>query len=540
MKSIAILQARTSSSRLPGKVLLPVGGMPLVVLAARRAGNEGRDIIVATSTDQTDDALSEILLNAGIKCFRGSLENTLQRLVGALDGYSNDALVFRLTADNVFPDGALLDEMEKDFIRRDLKYLCCNGEKSGLPYGMSAELTRVQYLREAAKSAISKYDQEHVTPLIRRRFGEVYFERFTRMNKGHLRCTVDCLDDYLAIQRVFSGITNPEVICAFKLIDILAKDPYQPQQSERASKLVLGTAQLGMKYGIVNQTGRPLQEISERLIKTAIINGVPFLDTARAYGYSEEVIGNALKSGWGGRVQVVTKLSPLLECPSEADTTTVNALVDASIYRSCTSLRTQKLNVLMLHRASHLYDWSGAVIARLLEHKVSGLFNALGVSVQNPVELEHALNQPEVEFIQMPFNLLDWRWDALIPKIKEVKGRRQLVIHVRSALLQGLLPSSESEYWRRANVADPKPVMEWLASQTLEAGCTRIADLCLRYAKSLDWVDGVVVGMETCEQLAENIQIFCGPDLSLDQVQNAMVNRPLLDEQTLNPNCWGS
>lgn len=538
MKSIVIFQARTNSSRLPGKVLLPVRGVPLVILAVRRASNTGRSVIVATSNESTDDALSDLLYDAGISCFRGSLENTLQRFVGALEGYSDDTLVFRLTADNVFPDGVLLDEMEEEFLRRDLKYLCCNGAQSGLPYGMSAELTRAGFLREAAKSSTSQHDLEHVTPYLRREYGETYFERYRDLRKGHFRCTVDCLDDFQVIQHVFSKIPSPEYAPALELINLLPNAPYQPFQAVPARKLVLGTAQLGMMYGINNQSGKPNQAIAETIIKAAIANGVTYLDTARAYGDSEEVIGNALRSGWQGRVQIITKLSPLSDCPPDAKTSIVNAFVDASIFRSCSALRTQKLDVLMLHRASDLVGWSGAVVARLLQHKAEDRLTALGISVQSPDELAQALLTPEIEFIQMPFNVLDWRWDTLIPFIKQAKRQRRITFHIRSALLQGLLLSNKAEHWLKANVTNPEAVMQWLESQSRTAGRSSVADYCLNYVKSLDWVDGIVVGTESLEQLSENIQILCSPELSLDQLHYNQMYRPKLEETTLNPASW--
>jgi len=538
MQSIVILQARTNSSRLPGKVLLPISGIPLVVLAARRAANTGREVVVATSNEKTDDALAKLLADANIRFYRGSLENPLQRIVDALDGYSDDTLVFRLTADNVFPDSVLLDEMEAEFLRRGLNYLCCNGERSGLPYGMSAELTRARYLREAAEKTQSKFDQEHVTPYIRRKFGDTYFEKYRQLNKGSFRCTIDCLDDYLVIQSVFSCVARPVEVPALELLERLEMAPYQPQHSELARKLVLGTAQLGLAYGIANQSGKPNQATSEKIIKTAIVNGVTYIDTARAYGNSEEVIGNVLKSGWEGRAKIITKLSPLKDCPKDASPATINAFVDASVFHSCAALRTQQIDVLMLHRASHLMDWSGAVWARLLEHKADGTLKALGVSVQDLEELEQTLATPDVEFIQMPFNVLDWRWDAHIPHIRATKQQRPLIIHVRSALLQGLLPSTVAEHWHKANVAHPEPVIEWLARMCHNAGLTSVVNFCLCFVKSFDWVDGVVVGMESYDQLTENIQIFSGADLSDQQIRNILVSRPILEEQSLNPACW--
>lgn len=538
MKSVAVLQARTNSSRLPGKVLLPVSGIPLVVLAARRAANTGREVIVATSKEATDDALAELVAHHGIRCYRGSLDNTLERVVAALEGYDDDTLVFRLTADNVFPDGSLLDEIEQDFIQRNLDYLCCNGEKSGFPYGMSAELTRLRHLRKAAVSAQSKHDQEHVTPYIRRTFGDAYFEKYKVLSKGHFRCTVDCLDDYVGILQVFSGIEDATCIPALELIQRLNAASYQPLQPMPAAKLVLGTAQLGLSYGVANQSGKPDQATAESLIKTAIANGAACIDTARAYGNSEEVIGNALKSGWEGRATIITKLSPLTDCPSDATPTIVNAFVDASIYKSSAALRMQSLDVLMLHRASHMNDWNGAAWARLLEYKASGTLKALGVSVQNPEELELALDSPDVGFIQMPFNVLDWRWDHLLPKIRDQKQQRTLVIHVRSALLQGILPSTAVEHWRKANVLRPEPIINWLTEQCLNTGRASVADFCLSFVKSLDWVDGLVVGMESMDQLAENVKILCGSDLSRKEINAIAATRPRIEEESLNPACW--
>lgn len=536
--ALVIIQARTNSSRLPGKVLLPIAGLPLVVLAARRAANAGANVIVATSNEPTDDVLAKVLADAGIQCFRGSLENTLDRMVGALTGYDDDTLVFRLTADNVFPDGTLLKEMEEDFLAKGLSYLCCNGEQSGLPYGMSAELMRAGHLREANRNVTSQHDREHVTPYIRRTHGATYFQRYKSLNKGLYRCTVDSLDDYLSVQNVFVGVPDPEKVSAFDLVERLVKAPQQPTQTKSASKLVLGTAQLGMTYGIANQTGMPSQQLADDLIKIAIVNGVHSLDTASAYGRSEEVIGRALKSGWQERVNVITKLDLLADCPNEATEAIVKTFVDESIFRSCTRLQSQTIDVLMLHRMEHQKAWAGAVWSRLLDHKAAGRIKALGVSVQNPDELVMALEEAEFKLIQMPFNVLDWRWDKLIEKIRTVKTRRTLKVHVRSGLLQGLLVSAEPDHWRHANVDSPEPIQNWLRQMTADTDSQSVAAFCLNYAKSLDWVDGVVVGMETKAQLLENIHIFTSDDFTQEQLERVNEIRPRVASPTLNPSQW--
>ena len=203
LASVAVLQARTTSSRLPAKALLPIKGIPMAALAAKRAGSTGRQVIVATSTELSDDGLAILLKEYGVRCFRGNLDNTLDRIVSALAEYGDDTIVFRLTADNVLPDGALLDELEAEFVEQGLDYLCCNGEPSGLPYGLSAEVTRLSHLREAAHMSVDTHDQEHVTPYIIRKFGRKYFEKYRSFGKGHFRCTVDCLDDYFVMQQVY-------------------------------------------------------------------------------------------------------------------------------------------------------------------------------------------------------------------------------------------------------------------------------------------------------------------------------------------------
>jgi spore coat polysaccharide biosynthesis protein SpsF (cytidylyltransferase family)/aryl-alcohol dehydrogenase-like predicted oxidoreductase len=538
MISVAILQARTNSSRLPCKVLLPINRTPIVVLAAQRAANTGRDVIVVTSNEPTDDSLSETLKSYGIPYYRGSLNNTLERVVLALTKYTDETFVFRLTADNVFPDGKLLDEIEKDFKDRELEYLCCNGMQSGLPYGMSVELTRLGHLREALKNTNSFYDLEHVTPYIRRKFGESYFEKYKKLNRGLYRCTVDCIDDYCNLQKVFSGVTDSVNILSFDLIDLLINTKYQPLSSSPVNKLVVGTAQIGLSYGITNSSGRPEKRVSEQILKTAILNGVMYLDTARVYGNSEQVLGEVLSTGWQGRAKIITKLSTLSDCPKDSSIDVVNAFVDASFFQSCSSLRVSKLDVLMLHRASHVSDFKGAVWKRLLQYKADKKVELLGVSVQNPEELDTILSLKDVSIIQMPFNILDWRWKNVIPKIIKEKKKRNLIIHVRSALLQGLLISGSKNHWHRANVEEPESIINWLQEQASSDQKKAMAAYCLNYVKSLEWVDGVVVGMEMIEQLNENIKTFSTTAFMHTFQPESPVRPPFVSIKTLDPSCW--
>jgi len=540
MKSVVVLQVRTNSSRLPGKVLLPINGYPVAVLAALRAANKGRQVILATSVEKSDDGLVAIFEKYGLKYFRGSLDNVLDRFVGALTSWGDDTMVFRITGDNLFPDGAFIEEVENEFLEKGIDYMGCDGEASGLPYGVSVEVTWLKHLREANSVTLERYDQEHVTPFIIRKFGFSAFEKYKSLRMEHFRCTIDCLDDYFVNQQVFSRVSDPINASTTELIAQLKSSAFQPLGIRPATRLILGTAQLGFDYGIANSDGKPDREVSKEIIKSAISSGVAYLDTARGYGESEEVIGQSLNQGWGGRVKVITKLSALQGCPKEAPPEIVSSFIDASIFQSHRALCVKKIDVLMLHRASYLTDWDGAAWKRLLKLKQEELIGELGVSVQNPEELDIALDNPQITYIQMPFNILDWRWDWIIPKIVKIKSERNLNIHARSALLQGLLISTDERHWNRANVAleDQAEVRKWLIEQVREFDRLNIVDLSLSYVNALPWIDGVVLGMETLEQLKENISYFNQPLLLGSQINIIRNIRPKLTDDTLNPALW--
>lgn len=538
MTSVAVLQARTNSSRLPGKSLLPVGGLPLVVLAAKRAGNTGREILVATSDESSDDVLADTVRAHGVPVFRGSLDSPLDRLVDALADHSDNTVVFRLTGDNVFPDGAFLDELEAHFTAGDMAYLSCVDPGSGLPYGFSAEVTRLKYLREAHAETDSDFDREHVTPFIIRRYGNERYRGRSAANAAHLRATVDQLEDYLTINRIFAGHDDPVTVPTEALVGALAKAPGQSRNYASAARVILGSAQMGMDYGITNTGGQASLAEACGLVRFAATNGVAAIDTARAYGESEAVLGKCLKGGWADRMTVLTKLSPLPKMSEPAAPEDVAAHVDASIFQSCATLGTHTLDGLALHRASHLHSHGGVVWTRLQNHQSEGRINRLGVSVQSPEELDVCLSTESVSFVQMPYNMLDHRWDAVIERLRAVRSERTLEVHARSALLQGLLLSDDPALWQRAGVADAECAIKAMQTLMRRLGLTDRAALCLAYVDAQDWVDALVIGVENVAQLEKNLALLDAHQLDADALAIIRENRPVLAEDALNPATW--
>lgn len=537
MNCIVVLQARSSSTRLPGKSLLHFRGLPLVVLAAKRAGSTGIPVIVATSDDPSDDVLASTLAEYGVACGRGSLEDVLGRFVQLLTEYPDDTLVVRLTGDNVVPDGMLIKDVVEFYLSESLDYVTTATVESGLPYGVAVEVTRLAHLREANRNAVTKNDREHVTSYISRTFGATVFSLYRHLGRGHFRTTVDCLDDVSSLHRIFPENEDPIAVPWHTLVDRAQLGLFQPTDGAPVAKLVLGTAQLGMPYGIANVSDVHDRERRD-MIKVAIGEGMQALDTAAAYERSEELIGSVMATGWSGRCKVITKLSPLSEISDSASEQEVAAKVEAGVLRSLLSLRQSRIDTLLLHRVKHLTAWGGAAWRTLLGMQANGQIGTLGVSVQSPDELLFALNVPNVIHIQLPFNLLDHRWKSSLGILRDARSRSAITVHARSALLQGLLGSEDFNLWRRAHVNDPGSLIGWLSTQAAEHGRYSVNDLCLAYVRSQDWIDGVVVGCDNLAQVKQNVALFRAPLLSEDACEKLLKNRPYVRDESLDPASW--
>lgn len=545
------MQARTNSSRLPGKAMLPVCGYPSAVLAALRARNLALETVVATSDESSDDALAELLKTHRIRVTRGPLEDVLARYALAASACSEDSLVVRLTGDNVVPDGELVRELVAAFLESGVEYLAQDCPESRLPYGLGGEVFTVGTLRRAHALATSALDREHVTPWIQRNCRvRIHIPRVLQgADFSHLRCTIDDEEDYRRICCLFAGIADPVHCGWYELMQKLATLPEEPKfrvpyrvcSGMIHSQLTLGTAQLGMEYGVLNRTGQPSPPLAMKMIRRAIAHGVTTLDTARSYGQSEEVLGEALAGAWRSRVGVITKLDPLGALAYDADESTVRAAVDASVRRSCDALRTKKLSTLLLHRSHHYRTWNAAVWRRLLELREEGTIATLGASVYQPQEAFELLQDPEIGHLQIPMNVLDWRWKASgIDQF--LVDRPDLVVHARSALLQGLLAnpatSSTLAVWPTEAGYDASSSLHLLQRFVAEFCRESLTDLCFAYVRSQPWITSVVVGCETLEQLNENLRLFRLPHLNVEQCATLENSLPRYPENLLNPARW--
>jgi spore coat polysaccharide biosynthesis protein SpsF len=212
--TVAILQARMSSTRLPGKVMKPILGRPMIerqLERLRRCATLDR-IVVATSLEASDDALAAHLERMGVEVFRGSLSDVLDRYASAARAFSVKGQVVRLTADCPLADPGVIDDCVRLQVKLGVDY-CSNGRRRTYPHGLDVEAFAVEALEVAAREATGPYDREHVTPFLYRnpdRFtlGELLQAR----DESRLRWTVDTPEDFAFAEKVYEALypTRPD------------------------------------------------------------------------------------------------------------------------------------------------------------------------------------------------------------------------------------------------------------------------------------------------------------------------------------------
>ena len=205
--TLAILQARTSSVRFPGKVMQPVCGEPALhrmIERVQRAFKVDR-LVVGTSTDASDDPILMLCRRLDVDCFRGSLNDVLDRYYRAACEYGADHIV-RLTADCVLADPVMIDDVIAEYRRGGYDY-CSNVNDRTYPVGLDVEVFSFEVLETAWQEAQLSYDREHVTPFIRRnpiRFHHGMVKDL--IDRSHMRWVIDEPADLEFVRRVYDRL----------------------------------------------------------------------------------------------------------------------------------------------------------------------------------------------------------------------------------------------------------------------------------------------------------------------------------------------
>lgn len=252
-------------------------------------------------------------------------------------------------------------------------------------------------------------------------------------------------------------------------------------------KIILGTVQLGLNYGINNSLGKPSVESALDILKTAHDRGIERLDTSDLYGESQNVI---TLSPYKKEFKVFSKFS--LE---------KNHSIGFHLSQTLQVLGLEKLEGYSFHRVKDFLDYKdtgeGASLKKL------GLFNSLGVSVYSNAELEAAIAAPFIDLIQVSFNLLDnaKMKNGLLEKAKQA-GK---TIHIRSVYLQGLFFKKPDEL--KGNLTPLKTNLRQIQELAEDYQLT-MEELALGYVFHSQHIDAVLLGVETPEQLSRNLDVI--------------------------------
>lgn len=285
-------------------------------------------------------------------------------------------------------------------------------------------------------------------------------------------------------------------------------------------KLILGTVQFGLAYGINNPNGKPSSEAVCNILQFAIENGIDELDTADAYGSSAQALVECFSRNENLKFKMMSKFV-------NNQQKSFNDYFESS----CKSLGVSSLEGYYFHRFEDFLRFKDFDTVKKL--KSQNKLNKLCVSLYSEEELAIAVESKEVDVIQLPFNAFDCspKKISLLKKAKLVKKQ----IYARSAFLQGLFFKDINELPKKL-----LPLKENLESlhQLADSHGFLMEELCLNFVVEQEFIDKVIIGVDTVNQLQQNIQSL-QKKLS-PAVMNEIFMLKISHRELLNPANWNN
>lgn len=290
--------------------------------------------------------------------------------------------------------------------------------------------------------------------------------------------------------------------------------------NKSVSKLALGTANFGLDYGLVNANGKIAKTEVVNILCSAEKAGVEFIDTAQAYGSSEARLGASFGKK---RFKIITKIG--VQSKHSRYETDIKDLVK----QSCRRLNQTGLYSVLLHRPEIILGHNGKAIIKALQSlKDQNIVSKIGISIYSPDILQPISKLIQIDMVQAPFNIFDqhlltsgWR-----DKLKE----NDVEIHTRSVFLQGLLLINQRNLHSYFTDNWPDVFKDWykfLQDCRLDA-----LNVSLKFALQQEWIDKVVVGVDSCLQLEALLEIE--KSSSLSEFPQIVCGDPNL----INPSNW--
>ena len=287
------------------------------------------------------------------------------------------------------------------------------------------------------------------------------------------------------------------------------------------NKLILGTAQFGLNYGINNFNGRPNNLEIFKILNYAYNNEIRTLDTAEDYGIAHEVISQYLKKFPKNKFDIITKVNPQ---------NVKKSFLLSKVMKICKFFNSKNLAGFMFHNLQKLKE-NESLYGEILKIKKNGFVKEIGISVYENFEIEDVVNNySDFDFIQIPFNLLDN--ENLRKKYIDIAKNKNIKIHARSIFLQGL-------FFKKPSLLNKKfvniiPELEYL-NKISKKNSIKINEMALKYVVEKKYIDKVLIGVDNINQIIENIKICNNPKDS----HSKLISKIFVDDnKILYPKNW--
>ncbi len=295
------------------------------------------------------------------------------------------------------------------------------------------------------------------------------------------------------------------------------------------NRIALGTVQFGLDYGINNKQGKPSKSQTFKMLEFAYEKNVRVFDTAFAYGNAEELLGEFIfYNGIEKEVNIISKLKPNVFDNSNEEK---QMIIVSEFHKSLERLKVSKLDGYLLHTPEYVYD--NKVIAALQNCKKERIVNNIGVSTYNEPEAVYAVEKTNIDYIQIPYNIFDQRLHKT--DFFSIAKKNNVKIYARSPFLQGLFFMKPEEV--PPNLAEAKKYLEKLDVIIKKYNISR-AEISLMYSFLNKDFDYVVFGVDSLEQLKENIEIVSNIDENAEwyaEVQRSFVD---IEKHLILPSLW--
>lgn len=281
--------------------------------------------------------------------------------------------------------------------------------------------------------------------------------------------------------------------------------------------LAIGSANFGLKYGFRNQNRKLSPETVGEILDYAWENGVDTIDTSMGYGDSESVIGSYLEVNKGKDFRIITKINT-----TEAPTKRLNQSLD----------NLHKLDVygILIHNFNY-YEKNPGLFDYLLQFKKEGKCRKIGISLYYPEELQLLIDKKiPLDIVQVAYSIFDRRFEKMFPVLKELGTE----IHVRSAFLQGLFFSETQKL--SVHFDHVKNKIDTIQKLSASTGIS-IASLCLNFAADNQFIDKIIIGVDSLSDLKDNLRILSenGP---VQPYLEPLYDLAIEDVNILFPHLW--